>query len=98
MPFLRVIKDKRGYETTYLLHWSRDEERQRSRILYVFRSPTGMPVGRDAFDADVRRRIERENPGISFDWEAVFRQQQVVEPPAEIRRDRKSTRLNSSHT
>ena len=46
MPFLRVIRDKRGYETTYLMHLYREGHRQRSRILYVFRSPGGVRVGR----------------------------------------------------
>ena len=40
MPFLRVIRDKRGYETTYLMHWFNEGGRQRSRILYAFRGPS----------------------------------------------------------
>ena len=48
MPFLRVIRDKRGYETTYLMHWCREGARQRSRILYMFRTPGGIRVGREA--------------------------------------------------
>ena len=89
MPFLRVIRDKRGYETTYLMHWFREGNRQRSRILYVFRSPGGVRVGRNPLEPDVLRQIEREHPGIEFDWKAVLDNQQVVEPASEQRRPRR---------
>ena len=79
MPFLRVIRDKRGYETTYLMHWCREGTKQKSRILYVFRTPGGVRVGRDALESDVLRRIEAEHPDIEFDWNAVFHNQQVIE-------------------
>ena len=89
MPFLRVIRDKRGYETTYLMHWIREGNRQHSRILYVFRTPGGMRVGREALEADVLKLIEAQHPDIEFDWNAVFHNQQVIEPSTEIRRPRK---------
>lgn len=89
MPFLRVIRDKRGYETTYLMHWFREGNRQRSRILYVFRSPGGVRVGRNPLEPDVLRQIEREHPGIEFDWKAVVDNQQVVEPLSDQRRPRR---------
>jgi len=89
VPFLRVIRDKRGYETTYLMHWIREGSRQRSRILYVFRSPGGMRVGREALEPDVLRQIEAQHPDIEFDWQAVFHNQQVIESTPEQRRLRK---------
>ena len=89
MPFLRVIRDKRGYETTYLMHWCREGTKQRSRILYVFRTPGGVRVGRDALDADVLKEIEAQHPDIEFDWNAVFHNQQVIETVPEQRRPRK---------
>lgn len=89
MPFLRVIRDKRGYETTYLMHWFREGNRQRSRILYVFRSPGGVRVGRNPLEPDVLRQLEREHPGIEFDWKAVLDNQQVVEPASDQRRPRR---------
>jgi hypothetical protein len=92
VPFLRVIRDKRGYETTYLMHWYREGAKQRSRILYVFRTPGGVRVGRDALDPDVLREIEREYPDIDFDWRAVVSNQQVVESSTEPRRPRKRKR------
>jgi hypothetical protein len=88
VPFVRVIRDKRGYETTYLLHWYREGRRQHSRILYVFRTPGGVRVGRTALEPDVLRQIERRYPDITFDWAAVRENQQVVEPSIEPRRRR----------
>jgi hypothetical protein len=84
-----VIRDKRGYETTYLMHWCREGTKQKSRILYVFRTPGGMRVGREALDSDVLKQIEAEHPGIEFDWNAVFHNQQVIETASEPRRPRK---------
>jgi len=91
VPFLRVIRDKRGYETTYLMHWCRDGTRQRSRILYMFRTPGGVRVGREALEADVLKQIESQHPDIEFDWNAVFHNQQVIETASEPRRPRKRT-------
>jgi hypothetical protein len=88
VPFLRVIRDKRGYETTYLMHWFQDGGRQRSRVLYAFRSPSGTRVGRDALDPGLMRQLEIQNPGIGFDWKAVLAERQVIEPSPEMRRRR----------
>jgi hypothetical protein len=88
VPFLRVIRDKRGYETTYLMHWYREGHRQRSRILYVFRTPGGVRVGRNALEPEVLRQIESQHPDIAFDWSAVRENQQVIESSVEPRRRR----------
>jgi hypothetical protein len=88
VPFLRVVRDKRGYETTYLMHWYREGPRQRSRILYMFRTPGGVRVGRDPFDQQVRREIEAQYPDIAFEWDIVRENQQVVEPLEQQRRRR----------
>lgn len=88
MPFLRVIRDKRGYETTYLMHLYREGHRQRSRILYVFRSPGGVRVGRGALDPDVLRELEAQYPDIAFDWKDVREHQQHIEISPEPRRRR----------
>src|SRR5689334_8852598 len=71
------------------MHWSREGNRQRSRILYVFRTPGGVRVGRDALDKDVLKQIEAQHPDIEFDWNAVFHNQQVIETASEPRRPRK---------
>jgi hypothetical protein len=86
VPFLRVIRDKRGYETTYLMHLYREGHRQRSRILYVFRSPGSVRVGRGALDPDVLREIEAQYPDIAFDWKDVRDHQQHIEMSVEPRR------------
>jgi hypothetical protein len=88
VPFLRVVRDKRGYETTYLVHWFREGNRQRSRILYVFRTPGGVRVGRAPLEPDVLRQIEASHPGIAFDWNVIRENQQVVEAAPETRRRR----------
>jgi hypothetical protein len=88
VPFLRVIRDKRGYETTYLMHIYRDNQRQRTKILYVFRTPGGVRVGRDPLEPDVQRLIEAQYPDIPFNWNAVRETQQVIETAAEPRRRR----------
>jgi hypothetical protein len=89
VPFLRVIRDKRGYETTYLMHWCREGNRQYSRILYVFRTPGGIRVGREALEADVLKQFEAQHPDIEFDWNVVFHNQQLVETSTDPRRPRK---------
>ena len=88
MPFLRVIRDKRGYETTYLMHLYRDGARQRSKILYVFRTPGGVRVGRDPLEPEVLRQIELQHPDIQFNWATVRESQQVIETSIEPRRRR----------
>jgi len=88
VPFLRVIRDKRGYETTYLMHLYRDGPRQRSRILYVFRTPGGVRVGRDPLEPDVLRQIESQYPDIQFNWATVREGQQLIETSTEPRRRR----------
>ena len=86
MPFLRVIRDKRGYETTYLMDWYREGIRQRSRILYVFRTPGGVRVGRAPLEPDVLRHIQAHYPDIVFDWKAVLETRQIIDAAPEPRR------------
>jgi hypothetical protein len=88
VPFLRVIRDKRGYETTYLMHIYRDGIRQRTKILYIFRTPSGVRVGRDPLETDVQRQLEGQYPDIAFNWGAVRETQQIIETAAEPRRRR----------
>jgi hypothetical protein len=88
VPFLRVLRDKRGYETTYLMHWFREGNKQKSRILYVFRTPPGVKVGREPIDPQVVREIEAQHPDIEFDWRALRENQQVIDTAPEPRRPR----------
>jgi hypothetical protein len=68
------------------MHWFREGNRQRSRILYVFRSPGGVRVGREPLDPEVLRDIESLFPAIAFDWKAVLSNRQVIESAPEPRR------------
>src|SRR5262245_1987058 len=68
------------------MHLYREGHRQRSRILYVFRSPGGVRVGRGALDPDVLREIEAQYPEIAFDWKDVREHQQHIEMSPEPRR------------
>src|SRR4051812_49624880 len=43
----------------------------RPRVLYWYRSPPDIKVGREPFDAAVRRALEAQNPDITFDWRAI---------------------------
>ncbi len=87
-PFLRVIRDKRGYETTYLMHWFSEGGRQRSRILYAFRGPSAARVGRLPLEPATMRHLEASFPGVAFDWKAVMAERQVIESAPEVRRRR----------
>ena len=93
MPFLRVIRDKRGYETTYLMDWYREGARQRSRILYVFRTPGGVRVGRAPLEPEVLRHIQTHHPEIVFDWKAVLETRQVIDAAPEPRRPQARRRI-----
>jgi hypothetical protein len=88
VPFLRVIRDKRGYETTYLMDWYREGGRQRSRILYAFRGPSGARVGREAIGPETARAIEAQHADVIFDWAAILAERQIIESAPEPRRRR----------
>ena len=58
MAFLRFTRDKRGYEHFYLVEASTNRRgKTRARVLYWFRTPPGIKVGREPFDEDVRRAL-----------------------------------------
>jgi hypothetical protein len=95
LPFLRFSRDKRGYETTSLVHAGRQRGRARQRLLYWFRTPPGVKVGRPALDEDAIRWIEEHNPDIEFDWQKILEAQPPAAPPLDEgrnRRVRRSTR------
>ena len=78
MPYLRYSRDKRGYEHTYVLHGSRAGGRP--RILYWFRTPPHVVVGRDALDQEATKAIENGNPDLDFDWPKMRRER--PKPPS----------------
>jgi hypothetical protein len=82
VPFLKFSRDKRGYESTYLVHTqNRRGKAPRQRILYWYRTPPGVRVGRPPFDEEARRRIEAQNPDLTFDWPTIVAT--PIPPPAE---------------
>jgi hypothetical protein len=70
------------------MHIYRDGQRQRTKILYVFRTPGGVRVGCDPLEPEVQRQIEAQYPDIAFNWHAVRETQQVIESSVEPRRRR----------
>jgi len=61
---LRFSRDKRGYENTFVVHPEKRKGKGRTRILYWFRTPPGVKVGRSALDEDAIRLIEEQHPNI----------------------------------
>ena len=89
---MRFTRDKRGYETTSLVHAVRRQGRSRQRILYWFRTPPGVKVGRPALDEDAIRWIEEHNPDIEFDWQKILEAQPPGAAPPEESRNRRGRR------
>lgn len=76
MPFIRHMRDKRGYDSLYVMHAYRPmpQEPHRTRVLYMFRSPAHIVVGRQPLDAEVMEALEHTHPDLSFDWQALTRE------------------------
>jgi hypothetical protein len=83
---MRVTRDPRGYETTYLMHSARPGAPP--RVLYWFRTPPGVRVGRRALDEDAIRTIEEQYPNIEFDWPTLLEEAESVPPEVERRPER----------
>jgi hypothetical protein len=96
LPFLRFARDKRGYETTALVHAFRGRQgRTRQKVLYWFRTPPNVKVGRPALDQDAIRWIEEHNPDIEFDWPKILEANPQPAPPAEDQRGFRARRGRS---
>lgn len=81
MPFLRLTRDRRGFENTFLMHADRPGERP--RLLYWYRTAPGVVLGRAALDEDAIRTIEEQHPDIEFDWPAILALSEVMTPEEE---------------
>lgn len=93
VPFVRVTRDKRGYEHIYLMRASgRRGKAGAPRVLYVFRTPPGIKVGREPFDDLVRRTLEEQNPGVYFDWKKLS----VITPPPDVEYWRERRRIEKA--
>jgi hypothetical protein len=88
MAFLRFTRDKRGYEYFYLVHSSQRRGRSTSRVLYWYRTPPNVKVGREPFDEQVRRELEKQNPDVVFDWRKIL-ETPIPSADAEMWRERR---------
>ncbi|TAK15326.1 MAG: hypothetical protein EPO35_07790, partial [Acidobacteria bacterium] len=92
MPFLRHARDKRGYETTFIMHSFRPAAGQangRTRLLYMFRTPANRKVGRSLLDPEVMEALEHTHPDLTFDWVSLLRTPALTAPdPDRERSDR----------
>lgn len=62
------------------MHADKRRGRTHSRILYWFRTPPGVRVGRAPLDEDAIRLIEESNPGIEFDWPRILKGPEITPP------------------
>ena len=81
MPFLRLTRDRRGTENTFLLH--ADLPGERPKLLYWYRTAPGIVLGRAPLDEDAIRTIEDQHPEIDFDWPAILALSEVMTPEDE---------------
>jgi hypothetical protein len=87
VTYVRVTRDQRGYETTFLLHARHPGDRP--RVIYWYRTAPGVRVGRPAFDEEIIRSLEEQHPEIEFDWAELMDEARVVMPEPERRPDRR---------
>ena len=83
MPFLRYVRDRRGNENTYLVHTFRRFGKTRPEVLYWFRTPPHVQVGRDPLDDRTMKAIQDNFPYVKFDWPKIFEKK----PPPSISKD-----------
>lgn len=93
MTYVRVTRDQRGYENTFLLHSPRPGEP--ARVLYWYRSAPGVRVGRAALDEDAIRGIEEQHPEIEFDWPQLIEEASTATPEIERRPERRRRPVRS---
>ncbi|MCC7007482.1 MAG: hypothetical protein IT184_01560 [Acidobacteria bacterium] len=83
MPSIRYARDKRGYETTCVVHQYRGSGGPGpTRVLYLFRTPAHVTVGRRPLDDESRVALEHTHPDISFDWQGLSRDVASSREPA----------------
>jgi hypothetical protein len=81
VPFLKLTRDRRGFEHTFLLH--ADVPGEAPRVLYWFRTAPGVLIGRPALDEEAIRTIEDQHPHIEFDWPAILALREAMPPEDE---------------
>ena len=94
MAFLRFTRDKRGYEHFSLVESTTNRRgKSRSRLLYGYRTPPNVRVGREPFDDAVRRELVAQNPNVQFDWRKIV---ETPIPSAETERWRERRRAEKA--
>jgi hypothetical protein len=94
MAFLRFMRDNRGYEHFSLVEATTNRRgKSRTRLLYWYRTPPNVRVGREPFDESVRRALEAQNPGVQFDWRKIV---ETPIPSAETERWRERRRAEKA--
>jgi hypothetical protein len=78
VPFVRFARDKRGYEYVFLVEATTRGRPGPPHVLYWYRTPPGIKVGREPFDPEVRRALEERYRDIRFDWAAIT----AAQPPS----------------
>jgi hypothetical protein len=81
VPFLKLTRDRRGFEHTFLLH--ADIPGEAPRVLYWYRTAPGVLIGRPALDEEAIRAIEEQHPHIEFDWPAILALREAMPPEEE---------------
>ena len=94
MPFVRFSRDKRGYEYVYLVEASTRNRQAPPHVLYWYRTPPGVRVGREPFDAEVRQALEARYRDITFDWKAIT-SAQPPNPQVETWRERRRAKRDA---
>jgi hypothetical protein len=80
VPFLRLTRDRRGFEHTFLMHAGTGEA---PRVLYWYRTAPGVLIGRPALDEEAIRGLEEQHPEIEFDWPAILALREALPPEEE---------------
>ncbi len=89
MLSVRISRDKRGYEYFQLVHaLATRRGKMRQRVLYWYRTPPNIKIGREPFDETVRRTLEAQYPDVTFNWEAL-RNTPMPPPSADYWREKR---------
>ena len=67
----------------------------RTRVLYLFRSPAHLKIGRQPLDAEVVEALEHTHPDLSFDWTELRKEPRPDPRPRPLRRTRPERRKSS---
>ena len=94
MAFFRFNRDKRGYEHFFLVEPVTNRRgKTRPRVLYWYRTPPNVRVGRVPFDQEAQRALEAQNPNVTFDWRKII---DAPIPSADVERWRERRRAEKA--